>query len=78
MGGATQCEGCDGTGIRAPATPLCALEMPGPGWIVVERCDTCCKYPSDEVAARARYDVVRVVLCANGAEHVIALPDVPE
>ena len=38
-----QCEGCGGSGVRAPATPSCAIDHLT-GWILVERCDVCEKF----------------------------------
>ena len=72
----TVCDGCDGSGVRDPAGPDCVLQIP-PGWHVVERCDACAQFASDEEAARHRHGAhVRVVACADGGAHVI-VPDRP-
>lgn len=66
------CEGCDGSGIRAPAHPSCPVDCPT-GWIIVERCDLCEKFPSDFEAALSRYKQVKTAECSNKSEHIIAL-----
>lgn len=68
------CEGCNGSGVRAPATPSCVLDLPSPAWVVVERCDTCMRYEDDLEAAQAYFAQTRTVLCASQGEHVLALP----
>lgn len=65
------CEGCDGSGIRSPAEPMCRIAM-RPGWLVVERCDTCERFRTDLDAAKSRYHDARWVTCANGGDHAIA------
>lgn len=65
-----KCEGCDGSGVRAPALPSCRIEVPR-GWTIVERCDTCELFESDLAAAQARFRYARWVICANGGEHAI-------
>jgi hypothetical protein len=67
------CEGCDGSGVRIPATPLCPLDVP-PGYVVIERCDMCCKFPHDKAAAESTATDVKTVVCVEGAEHVIGWP----
>jgi len=47
-----QCEGCDGSGIRPNSTNHSGVEIPKE-FIVVERCDYCEKYESDQEAAKA-------------------------
>lgn len=65
------CEGCEGSGVRVPADPSCELDVPN-GWCVVERCDHCELYGSDESAALAVSEHVRVLRCEAGGKHVIA------
>ncbi len=68
------CEGCDGSGIRDPSTPSCSLHLPQ-GWHVLERCDTCQRFPSDMAAARQRYgDHLWSVVCDDGGWHIV-VPD---
>lgn len=64
------CDGCDGTGIHVPATPSCQLAVPA-GYVVVERCDTCQKYPDDLTAAAIVCDDCRWIQCATGGHHAI-------
>ena len=72
----TPCEGCDGSGVRDPAEPSCALSIPS-GWHVVERCDACARFASDEDAARVRHGPrITTILCADSGAHVI-VPDRP-
>jgi hypothetical protein len=72
--GAPACDGCDGSGLRDPATPSCALHVPA-GWHVLERCDACGQFPSDLAAARHRHDDrFQVVRSGDDGEHVLA-PD---
>lgn len=69
-----RCEGCDGEGVRAPATPACAFKLtPIPKThCVVERCDYCEKFEGDFSAAY--WDPLpRWVSCDDGHGHVIAL-----
>lgn len=65
------CEGCDGSGIRAPAEPLCAVPMDATDWIIVERCDYCDRYSDDLVAARQVSIEARWVQCAAGGWHAV-------
>lgn len=65
-----RCPGCAGTGARCPATPSCRLPRLK-GWTVVERCDTCERYPNDLVAAAALYQTVKWVTCADGGRHAV-------
>lgn len=67
-----RCEGCDGTGIRAPAIPSCRIRAWREPWIVVERCDSCERFPDDLAAALARYYVAGWFRCDNGGEHALA------
>lgn len=69
---ATKCEGCGGTGIRAPASPSCRIEIPARHWIVVEKCNTCDLFPDDLSAALSRYRIAGWFTCATGGEHALA------
>ena len=73
--GDEQCEGCDGTGIRAPATPSCRLPARYRSWVVVERCDYCERYPDDLTAARRLFAVAKWIQCASGGWHAIGRRD---
>jgi hypothetical protein len=64
------CPGCPGTGVRCPATPSCRLPRLK-GWTVVERCDTCERYPNDLAAAAALFQNVKWVTCADGGRHAV-------
>jgi hypothetical protein len=67
-----ECDGCDGSGIRAPAAPSCRFdENEIREWTIVERCDTCERYPDDLTAALAMFREARWVLCAEGSHHAI-------
>lgn len=66
------CEGCDGSGIRAPAEPSCALEDRGPEWFVVERCDYCELFADDLAAALTLAKDAEWIRCGSGGWHVIA------
>lgn len=68
----TICAGCDGSGIRAPAEPLCALPLGGPDWIVVERCDHCERYTDDLAAAQHVSTDASWVQCSAGGWHAMA------
>lgn len=49
-----RCEGCDGSGIRPYSNHDRPHAGPQPeGFVIVERCDTCDKYPDDLEAAKA-------------------------
>lgn len=63
------CDGCDGSGIRAPATPSCRFSNLRDGWVVVERCDTCAKYDDDLEAARVLSSTACWLVCDNGSGH---------
>jgi hypothetical protein len=67
------CEGCDGSGIRCPAEPLCLiLDWDESIWTLVERCDTYQVYKDDLEAAHVLFEVVQWVQCTEGGDHVIA------
>jgi hypothetical protein len=65
------CEGCDGSGIRCPAEPSCALAELPVGWVVVERCDLCARYADDLSAACVVCDRSRWVRCTSGGIHAV-------
>jgi hypothetical protein len=67
---AKRCPGCQGNGIRCPATPSCQLPQLK-GWTVVERCDTCQRYPNDLAAATALFQKVKWATCADGGSHAV-------
>lgn len=66
------CEGCDGRGIRCPASPDCQPLLP-PNYVCVERCDSCEQYANDLAAGRAIDPQALRVLCDNDGTH-IAVP----
>jgi hypothetical protein len=67
------CEGCDGSGIRAPASPSCDIDAAVEPWIVVvERCDACERFKDDLAAALAAFRAARWVYCRSGGSHAIA------
>jgi hypothetical protein len=59
-----------GNGIRCPATPSCQLPRLK-GWTVVERCDTCDRYPNDLAAAATLFQTVKWIVCAAGGLHAV-------
>lgn len=65
------CEGCDGTGLRAPATPSCFLPVRYRSWVVVERCDYCERFPDDLTAARTLFTDAKWIECASGGWHAV-------
>lgn len=67
-----KCDGCDGSGVRAPASPSCNLPINNSHVIVVERCDACQRFDNDMQAAQSMYDVANWITCSNGGSHVIA------
>ena len=68
----SDCEGCDGTGIRWPAQPLCLVPgIEGTSLVVIERCDTCEVYPDDLAAAVTLFENVKWVQCPNGGSHAV-------
>lgn len=67
-----QCDGCDGTGVRAPAAPSCSLPARRRPWVVVERCDVCERFASDFEAALSRYRLAGWFQCCAGGWHALA------
>ena len=68
----TCCDGCNGTGVRTPASPSCRIDMPAGPWVVVEKCDSCDLYPDDLSAALATFRIAGWFRCESGAEHALA------
>jgi hypothetical protein len=66
------CEGCNGDGVRAPATPSCHVQALKQGWMIVERCDACQVFSDDFAAAQIVGTEPRWVRCEDGGWHVIA------
>jgi hypothetical protein len=66
------CEGCGGSGVRAPAVPSCRISARRGPWIVVERCDSCELYSDDLAAALACFLVAGWFRCSSGGEHALA------
>ena len=66
------CEGCDGSGTRAPASPSCDFQQLERGWFIVERCDYCEQYDDDLAAANAWFSGSKTIRCTAGGWHVIA------
>ena len=62
------CDGCNGSGIRFPASPSCKLN-PSKGYEIVERCDTCCLYPDDEAAGQV-IGITEELICSGGGIHI--------
>lgn len=69
-----RCEGCGGSGVRAPSNPSCAIDGKPRAWIVVERCDTCERFEDDLVAALSSFSLAGWFRCENGGLHVLADP----
>jgi hypothetical protein len=68
----TECEGCDGSGIRSPAEPSCITpEVDGSNWVIVEKCDTCDLFPDDLSAAAALFATVKWIKCLHGGWHAV-------
>lgn len=66
------CEGCDGTGIRSPATPSCQIREVDPSlWTIVERCDMCEVFSDDAAAAKQLFSNVRWVECVDRGWHAL-------
>jgi hypothetical protein len=68
------CEGCDGSGIRWPAGPSCPLPDLPAGWVVVERCDSCERFPDDLAAAAVVCGQSKWLQCESGGFHAVGLP----
>ena len=66
------CEGCDGSGVRAPAIPSCELSAEYDDLIIIEKCDTCDLHADDMAAALSRFDGCEWVQCTDGGWHVVA------
>lgn len=64
------CDGCDGSGIRFPATPSCVFKIP-PEYTVVERCDHCERFLDDLHAAHQIDKLAHWVQCTTGGVHAI-------
>jgi hypothetical protein len=69
--GGDGCEGCDGSGVRCPAEPSCAIPELPPGWVVVERCDYCERYPNDLAAAEVVCTDAKWVRCESDGFHAV-------
>ena len=69
--GKSNCEGCDGAGIRVPAQPSCLLPQRDSSWIIVEKCDYCGIFDSDLAAAAKLFKFVKWVQCASGGMHAL-------
>lgn len=69
--GAGSCEGCDGSGIRCPAEPSCAMPDLSLGSVIVERCDYCQQYPDDLAAAEVVCDDPTLIRCESGGVHAV-------
>ncbi len=67
-------EGCDGSGIRFPAGPTCAMYDLPTGWVFVERCDYCERYPDDLAAAEMLCEEAVWVRCKAGGFHAVGRP----
>src|ERR1035437_1840380 len=70
------CDGCDGSGIRPWSNMQLHAGHAGPpseGFVIVEKCDTCDKYPDDLAAAQAWGDEARWQ-DGNGTSQAIARP----
>jgi hypothetical protein len=72
MQNSNECEGCDGSGVRVPATPSCRLPPISEDFHVVERCDYCQRFSSDLNAALSIFKEAQVIRCACDGDHVIA------
>ena len=71
------CDGCDGSGVRVPASPSCTFKkklIPN-GWAVLEKCDACAKYHSDLEAGCANFRDVEEVRCDSGGRHTLVAMD---
>ena len=66
-----RCKSCDGSGIRAPATPSCEIRDIPEGYQVIERCDTCARYSDDLEAALTVAEDAQWTECQDGGSHAI-------
>jgi len=69
--GGGDCEGCDGSGVRAPATPSCVFLTDAHGWVFVERCDLCEIFPDDLAAASSLFRDFKWIQCVTDGWHVL-------
>jgi hypothetical protein len=73
-----ECEGCSGApGVRIDAHPDCHPVAP-PGYVVIERCDSCERNEDDLQAARAVADDARWVLRDGRPAYAIGKPKAQE
>jgi hypothetical protein len=68
------CDGCEGRGARFPCAPSCTIPALKRPWIVVEKCDSCDRFPDDLSAAMTFFRIAGWFLCTDGGEHVLADP----
>lgn len=66
------CDACQDRGARFPCTPSCSIPALKEHWIVVEKCDSCDRFPDDLSAAVAFFRVAGWFPCSDGGEHVLA------
>jgi hypothetical protein len=66
----TKCDGCGGSGIRVPAVPSCRISL-SQNQTIVERCDSCERFPDDLAAARTLYADAMWIICKNGGRHAV-------
>jgi hypothetical protein len=71
MGVRQVCDGCQDRGVRFPCAPSCSIPALKKQWIVVEKCDSCDRFPDDLSAALAFFRVAGWFLCSDGGEHVL-------
>lgn len=67
-----KCSACGGNGLFAPAKPDCKILALKPPWIVVEKCDSCDKFPDDLEAGLSKFKIVGWFPCSDGGYHALA------
>ena len=72
MRGKGRCDACHGRGVFFPSIPSCSIPGLEDPWIVVERCDSCEKFPDDLSAALRFFRVAGWFPCQSGGEHALA------
>lgn len=71
------CESCDGRGYIAPVDPCSGFHPPA-GFVIVERCDDCERFPDDLGAAQAFGAEARwMAHPQSGRAHAVARPVTP-
>jgi len=67
-----KCYACNGSGALFPCEPSCHISALRHPWIVVEKCDSCDRFPDDLSAAMTYFRIAGWFLCTDSGEHALA------